>query len=228
MADKITTRLLRTILFGLLLIATGILQAQIDNVYVYGTVKDYNTAKKLDGVTVTVYKDGAVLNSVVTSANGKYEYNLDYGYDYKIVFSKPGIVGKNVSINTKGIPDEDRQGGLAMNVEMTLFQDIPGIDYSILQQPIGKSKYDPSTGMLAWDLQYTEQMRAELRRLENEYDQKKKMEANADAAFQKLLDQGNAAMTAKDYKKAVQFFTDALGMKAGDPIATARLSDAKI
>lgn len=214
--------------FLLLLLCGTAAHAQVDNVYVYGTVKDYNTSKKLDGVTVTVFKDGTKFASVVTSANGKYEYNLDYGYEYKLQFEKQGMVGKNVTINTRSIPEEQRVGGLAMNVEMTLFTDIPGIDYTILQQPIGKSKYDPSTQMLAWDLEYTENMRAQLDRLQKEYDEKKKREANADDAFNKLMDQGNAAMGTKDYKKAVQSFTDALGLKPGDPIAKAKLSDAQM
>src|SRR5690606_9856370 len=220
--------LLRAFSLLLLIMAALGAHAQIDNVYVYGTVKDYNTSKRLDGITVSVYKDGALHSSVVTSANGKYEFNLDYGYEYKLLFDKPGMVGKNVVINTRQTPEEERIGGLAMNVEMTLFQDIAGIDYSLLQQPIGKSKYDPSTNMLAWDLEYTEQMRAELNRLQKEYDDKKKREASADAAFDKLMDQGIAAMASKDYRKAVQHFTDALGLKAGDPIATAKLSDARI
>ena len=54
------------------LLLTAALSAQVDNVYVYGTVKDYTTSKKLDGVTVTVYKNGGKLAEVVTSANGKY------------------------------------------------------------------------------------------------------------------------------------------------------------
>ncbi len=220
--------LLRSLSFCFTLLIGLAASAQVDNVYVYGTVKDYNTSKKLDGITVNVLKDGVQYASVVTSANGKYEFNLDFGHEYKIVFGKVGMVGKNVSIDTKDIPEEQRVGGVAMNVEMTLFQDIPGIDYSILQKPIGKSKFDPATGTLAWDLAYTEQMRAELNRLQKEYDERKKREANADEAFNKLMEQGNAAMGAKDFKKAVQAFTDALGLKAGDPIATARLSDAKI
>ncbi len=228
MAVSPLLRPLRTFFVLLLLLSGLYANAQIDNVYVYGTVKDYNTSKKLDGIIVTVFKDGAKHSSVVTSANGKYEFNLDFGYEYKLLFEKPGMVGKNVVIDTRGIPDEDRTGGLAMNMEMTLFQDIPGIDYSILQQPIGKSKYDPSTSMLAFDMAYTEQMRAELSRLEKEYNEKKKREASADAAFTKLMDQGTASMATKDYKKAVQSFTDALGLKVGDPIATAKLSDARI
>jgi hypothetical protein len=221
-------RPLRSLLVFLLLCIGLSVHAQLDNVYVYGTVKDYNTSKKLDGVTVTVFKDGTKFASVVTSANGKYEYNLDYGSDYKLLFEKPGMVSKNVTINTSSIPEEERAGGLAMNVEMTLFADIPGINYDILKQPIGKSKYDPTTHMLAWDLEYTENMRAELDRLQKEYDEKKKREANKEEEFAKLMQQGNAAMSSKDYNKAVQSFTDALGLKAGDPIATAKLSDAQI
>ncbi len=228
MAASHLLRPLRTFFVLLLLLSGLYANAQVDNVYVYGTVKDYNTSKKLDGITVTVFKDGAKLSSVVTSANGKYEFNLDYGYEYKLLFDKPGMVGKNVSINTRSIPEADRVGGLAMNVEMTLFADIPGIDFKLLQQPIGKSKYDPTTHMLAWDLDYTEQIRAEMTRLLKEYDDKKKREASADEQFNKLMEQGNAAMASKDYKKAVESFTDALGLKASDPIATAKLSDAQI
>jgi tetratricopeptide (TPR) repeat protein len=202
--------------------------AQIDNVYVYGTVKDYNTSKKLDGITVSVLKDGAQFTQVVTSANGKYEFNLDYGHDYKLVFDKVGMVGKNVSINTTGIPDADRQGGLAMNVEMTLFQELPGIDFKLLQQPIGKSKYDPDTKNLAWDLAYTEQIRAEMERLLKEYDDKKKREAGADEDYAKAMKAGTDAMAAASYEKAVKSFTDALGLKPADPVATAKLSDAQI
>jgi hypothetical protein len=64
---------LRRSLIALPLLFLGpVADAQIDNVYVYGTVKDYNSSKKLDGVTVNVIKDGAPFTSVVTSANGKY------------------------------------------------------------------------------------------------------------------------------------------------------------
>ena len=43
---------------------------QVDNVYVYGTVKDYVSSKKLDGITVTVFKNGGKLAEVVTNASG--------------------------------------------------------------------------------------------------------------------------------------------------------------
>ncbi len=200
----------------------------VDNVYVYGTVKDYISAKKLDGVVVSVYKNGAKLAETTTNASGKYEFNLDYGSDYKIVYGKGGMVAKNITIDTRNIPEEERVGGHGMNVEMTLFNELPGMDFSVLQQPIGKAKFDPATNEVTWDLQYTEQIRSEIARLMKEYDEKKKREANADADYAKAMAAGEQAMTAADYKKAVESFNGALALKPSDPKATARLSDAKM
>ncbi len=211
-----------------LVLMVGAARAQVDNVYVYGTVKDYTSVKKMDGVIVSVYKNGAKLTETTTNASGKYEFNLDYGADYKIVYSKQGIVSKNITIDTRNIPEEERVGGHGMNIEMTLFQELPGIDFSVLNQPIGKAKFDPTSSEVTWDLQYTEQIRSEIARLMKEYEDKKRREAGADAEFARLMQQGEAAMGAADYKKAVESFTGALALKAGDPVATAKLSDAKM
>ena len=164
---------LRTFL-GLLSLIVGLYtSAQTDNLLIYGTVKDYYTAQNVDSATVTIFKEGAIHSSFTTNASGKYEFELGYGYEYKLLFEKPGMVGKSVVINTSGVPLDEQKGGLAMNIEMALFKHIPRIDYSVLQQPIGKCKYDPVTNALAWDLEYTEHRRTDLNRLMKEYNEKK-------------------------------------------------------
>jgi hypothetical protein len=199
-----------------------------DMVYIFGTVKDYFSSKKLDNVTVSVYKNGALLTEVRANASGKYELNLDYGADYKLVYSRPGMVSKIIAMDTRNVPEEDRLGGHGFNLEMTLFNDIPDVDFSILQQPIGKAKYDPAKGEVTWDLAYTEQIRNEINRLMKEYADKQKSEANAEAEFAKLMKQGDAAMSASDYAKAVTAFTGAVGIKPNDAVAKAKLSDAQM
>ncbi len=164
---------LRTVLVILSLIAGLYTSAQTDNLFIYGALKDYYSAQKLDSATVTVFKDGALHSSFTTNASGKFEFELGYGYEYKFLFEKPDMVGKSVVINTSGVPIDEQEAGMAMNVEIALFNHIPEIDYSILQQPTGKCKYDPATNALAWDLEYTEQMRTDLNRLMKEYNDKK-------------------------------------------------------
>lgn len=201
---------------------------ELDNVYIYGTIKDQYTAKKLDGVVVAIYKNGGKLQEVSSNASGKYEFNVDYGAEYKIVYNKVGWVSKNYTVDTRNVPEESRVGGEGMNIEMTLFQELPGMDFSILNQPIGKAKYYAEKSGLDWDWEYTAQIQNEVNRLIKEYNDRKKNEANADEQYTKAMQQGEAAMTAADYKKAVESFTTALTLKANDAKATARLSDAKM
>ncbi|MCB0792769.1 MAG: hypothetical protein KDB97_13445, partial [Flavobacteriales bacterium] len=219
---------IRKLIAGLSVLTALGLQAQVDNVYVYGTVKDYSSGKKLDGVNVVVYKNGAKLTEVVTNASGKYEFNLDYGADYKIMYGKSGLVGKNIQIDTRNIPEEERVGGHGMNIEMTLFSELPGIDFAVLDKPIGKAKFDPSTKEVTWDLDYTEQIRNEIARLMKEYEDKKKREAGLEEDFAKAMQQGDAAMNESDFKKAVEAYSGALAIKPNEPVATAKLSDARM
>ena len=218
-----------SVLLGILLCLSGtVLHAQVDDVYIYGTVKDYTSSKKLDGVTVTIFKNGAKLAETVTNASGKYELNVDFGADYKLMCAKPGFVGKNILIDTRNVPEEERSGGLGMNIDFTMLQSIPDMDFSVLEQPFGKAKFDGTSGTLSWDMAYTEHMRSEQARLLKEYDDKRKRELGAEAEFAKLMTDGGAAMTAKEYAKAVEKFNAALALKPNDAIAKAKLSDAQM
>ena len=219
---------LRSGIAALVLLCTFPLLAQVDNVMVYGTVKDMTTAKKLDGVIITVFKNGAKLVEVSTNASGKYEVNLDYGADYKIMCAKPAFVGKNITIDTRNVPEEERSGGHGMNIDFTMMAELSDVDYSILLEPFGKAKYDKATGNFEWDIDYTTRMRDAQAKLLKEYADRKKREANAEGEYVKAMEAGTAAMTAADHKKAVESFTTALVIKPNDPVATAKLSDARM
>lgn len=227
-ASLTISRLSRWLPLVIALLLPAFLAAQLDNVMVYGTVKDMSTAKKLDGVTVSVFKNGAKLVDVNTNASGKYEVNLDYGADFKIMCSKPGYVGKNITIDTRNVPDEERQGGHGMNIDFTMMAEIQGVDFSVLQEPFGMAKYEKSTGNFEWDMEYTARMRDAQARLLKEYEDKKKRELNAEEEYAKAIQQGDAAMTASDFKKAVDQYGTALAIKANDAVATAKLSDARM
>ncbi|MCC6541868.1 MAG: hypothetical protein IT225_06575 [Flavobacteriales bacterium] len=205
---------------------TATVRGQVDNVMIYGTVKDLTSSKKIDGVSVIVYKNGAKLIEVPTNASGKYEVNLDYGADYKIMVAKTGFVGKNITIDTRNIPEEERQGGHGMNIDFSILTDLPGIDYSVLNEPFGMAKY--SGGTFTWDIEYTNRMRDAQARLMKEYEEKRKREGDAEAKYVKLMQDGSNAMTASDFKKAVESFNGALGLKPDDAVATAKLSDARM
>lgn len=161
--DRSFRRSFLTALVLLLLCAVGKAQGEVDNIYVYGTVKDYGTAVKLLGVSVIVHKDDVRLAALVTDSLGRYEVKLDYDHVYKLWFMQAGMVTKHVVIDARDIPAGLRAGGHGMNIDITLFKSLPNLDMSVLDQPIGMAQYSPVDSAITWNLEYTESIRARVK-----------------------------------------------------------------
>ena len=107
-----------------------------------------------------------------------------------------------------------------------MLTDLPGIDYSILNEPFGMAAY--TAGTFNWDIEYTTKMRDAQARLIKEYQDLLKNQGDAEAKFAKLMESGEKSMATSDFKKAVENFSEALTLKPKDAIATAKLSDANM
>ena len=88
---------------------------------------------------------------------------MNFDKFYKIVFSSPGYVSKYVTIDLRDIPPAKQVGGFEMNIDISLFKQLDGIDYSLLDEPIGKAKYYAKTGVMVWDMAYTQDMQRKIR-----------------------------------------------------------------
>ncbi len=168
---------------------------------VEATVK--KDGKKLEGVTVALLKNGSEVEKVTTAVNGKFAFRLDANADYALKLSKPGHVGKMVSISTKNVPPaEMAEDGAFAGWEVSLFEEIKGIDYSVLNQPVAKISYDATAGSFDYDKAYTKTVQAQLSQLNKEYEAKKKEEENkgVEEAKAKALAESKAAADAAKAK----------------------------
>ncbi len=191
-----------------------------DDVYIFGVVREAEFRKKVSGVEITVYKDGNKYNTVNTNSSGKYELILNFEHNYKVVYSYPGLVSKFLTFNLKDIPDVSKEGGSEISIDMELFKEIEGLDVSILDNPIGKFEYNPSTMEVNYNKEYTSQMKAQLAALMREYDRKSKEEADRrekmEQDFKNLVQKGDDAVRNKKYSDGVDFYADALVLKPDD------------
>ena len=227
-----------TLIISLLFIPASLLAQEDQDFYIYGNVKDHFTRKKIDGVTVKVIQDGKIYDTQTSSSSGKYEFFLPLDHLYKVVYEKDGMVSKNVEIDTRNIPEEDRRGGFSYNTDMSLFEVMEGVDFSILEQPIGKAKFMAERGNVEFDFGYTNRIQAEVDKILRELENKKKDEEKAEdkeaqAAkklqedFDKLMKQGKDNMTKKSYEGAVTNFQGALDLIPDDGTAKSSLAEAK-
>ena len=140
------------LLVGLMTSADGFAQAW--TLDIKGRVKKEETNKRFEGVTITVKRNGAVWKTLTSPANGEFDVPLPPDAIYIIEFSKPGHVTKRVEFSTKNVPPEDAKYGFDFPMEMNLFEEIDGLDVSILNQPIATVVFDPESGIMDYDTAY--------------------------------------------------------------------------
>lgn len=137
-------------------------QAQ-DEIYVYGHIRRYENRASIPNARVLLFPSEGTTDTILANDTGYYECHLDYLY-WTLVFESPGLISKTVVIDGLDVPEQEREGGHGMNVDMTLFAPMPGRDFSFLEEPIGVARYSPVDSSLVWDPVVTDSMRALVQR----------------------------------------------------------------
>lgn len=137
---------------------------------VHGVVTDMDERQPLEQVLVRVYRNGEVVARTVTGPGGRYSFVLENGAEHVIRFSLAGHVTKCYAVDTRGPAWEDDARVMGLEVEMTLFPNVPGLDLGFFDMPMGIARFTPMTGHLAWNDTYAMAIRPEVDRLIAEVD----------------------------------------------------------
>lgn len=205
MSSSNKNRILRVFIIFALIVLPAISYSQW-TLDVNGSVKKEETKKRFEGVTITVKRNGSVWKTVNSDESGKFDVSLPPNAIYLVEFSKPGHVTKRIEFSTKNVPPEDAKYGFEFPMEMNLFEEIDGLDVSILNQPIAKVAFDPSTGYMDYNPEYTKSVKKELDRLKKELEEKLKSLEEERKQKQKDYD---AAIVAADKAFKSENWTDA-------------------
>ena len=115
---------------------------------------------------------------IVTTARGRYEVALTEQKTYLVRYSAPGKVAKSVQLELQGSSAEDWTYGFGMNIDITLLDSLPDVDYSVLSEPFGITRFNAATGYYEWDVEYTRSMSDRQKALINAYRERLQQEGN--------------------------------------------------
>lgn len=132
---------------------------------VHGLVSDHRTREPLQEALVRVYKNGEKQHVFHTGPGGRYSVRLDNNAHYVIRFSAPGRVTKCFTVDTSGPAWADDKRATDLEVEMTLFEPVDGLDLGWFDMPMGMARFTPMTGHIAWNADYERRIRPEVDRL---------------------------------------------------------------
>lgn len=96
----------------------------------------------LKGATVTVFKSGTKVTELVTPKNGKFQFFLPFGADYKITFANPGCPDMYVLVYATKYPDDPDIEPI-YDIDVNFFEyGKPSINYPNFKNPFTKIIFD--------------------------------------------------------------------------------------
>jgi hypothetical protein len=214
-------RIIAAFCFCLILSASGKINAQDINAAPSwnfkfgGRVTEFNEKKQkdisLEGAVVTLLKGATQVNQTTTNSSGRFKFVLDPNSEYTVTVTKPGYITKKFAISTYNVPSERAEFPFVeFDIEVGLFKQFPGLDYSCLNKPIAKVAYNPAKDIddFDYDKVYTATVQAcidELKRLEAEARAKQKLYDAAIEAADKLFNQSNWQGAKDKYNEALSY-----------------------
>lgn len=134
-------------------------------VKVYGVMENQFSQANIPFAEVRIFADGKFSDVIVSDCNGDYEMYLDYNKDYMLHVNCKGMVSKIVQLDLRNMPTFENDPGYEMELKGRLFDEIPGLDFSILQKPLAIARYNPELESIEFDFPYTERMLEELNKI---------------------------------------------------------------
>ena len=188
------------------------------------------SGKKLQGATVTLMQGSTKVLETMTGDDGAFKFQIPPNGDYLIIVTKPGHCTKKFTVSTRGVPADKVQGDFkGFNIEsISLFEPLPGIDYSVLNQPLVKVNYNATADNFDYDEAYSNQMLSALERLKqlelDAINKAKELEANYAASIKA----GDNAFKKKDWAMARAGYNQALTYKPAEAYPKAQLAQIEI
>lgn len=121
----------------------------------------------LDSVLITIYNGDLAMSETWTNKKGKCSFKLPLDKNLKIQVSKKGFVSKSIAVNTK-VPANNKDA-FNFSCDVDIFEEVPGLDVTILNTPIARITYSPSLETFQYDVSYTNKVNVELKKMYKKY-----------------------------------------------------------
>ncbi len=125
-------------------------------------------------VTVSICIDSTVIFTTQSNRSGRCRIVLPLNGRFTLLFSSPGYVTKKICINTKVPPG--RTEGYRFDFTLDLFEQINGLDISVLKDPIAIVTFNNFIRAFDYDYNYTVAINESIKKLYGEYYSLKEME----------------------------------------------------
>lgn len=124
--------------------------------------------KSIENIEITILdKDNNIIDSSLSNKMGICILKLPLHNQYTLKISKKGWVTKIIEVDTR--LSEKKLLKYCINFEIDMFEDVAGLDLSILKEPIANVVYNKSNKCFDYNYKYTDEINEKLENLYADY-----------------------------------------------------------
>jgi hypothetical protein len=149
---------------ALLLIFLALVLTPKSNAYdllLMGKVKDAKNNKPIVGCDITILTNDT-LYELTTDKQGEYSIYLPLDRKYEVTYKAKKYFSKNIEIDTRNIPEEDKEGGFEMHLDGNMIRYKKKINADVFTKPMARCKYEAASQSLEFDMPYTQKRMEEI------------------------------------------------------------------
>ena len=122
----------------------------------------------MEGADIKVMKGNENADNALSSSGGKFILNLDLGFNYLVIFSKPGCITKTVAVDTH-VPDSDKDQIQQFKFKIELFKLPEGAEMpKDVDKPVTKLAFSEEFGDFDYDVKYSETRKTEIEKVKKD------------------------------------------------------------
>lgn len=128
--------------------------------------------KKVEGSLVKLYQNNVVVSKMITKSNARFKFLLFSDNEYMIEVTKEGLMEERIYINTKSSADLDDKYFFEFIIDLVDANKYKNVDASNLDFPTAIIKYDAGEDEYVHDKGYSQQVRNDLKKINEQLDKK--------------------------------------------------------
>lgn len=146
---------------------------QLNGIIKKTTVFDKAGSEPLDSAKVLIFNENnRLVAEHTTTKKGTCKFKLPLNKKFTIAITKKGYVTKLIEVNTSTPPEKKIKYGFPF--EVSIFEEVSGIDYSILTTPVAKIIFVPEENNFGYDNSKREIINSKLKKQYEENFQKQR------------------------------------------------------
>ncbi|MFN4853094.1 MAG: hypothetical protein ACK5JC_01595 [Bacteroidota bacterium] len=171
--------------------------AQTSKLVLDGLISDEESGDPIYNAKVELLENDQVTHVAYTPASGKFLFDVPPDKQLVIRCSKDNYVAKKITVITDGIASKPGQEEVfKFPINVRLFREMPDLDVSVLQSPIGSIFYLPSKGI--FDYTVDRDLKKKIEKLQEEVEKKIKEKQKDEEKLKKQVKKGEEKAREKE------------------------------